>query len=572
MTTEEAKKAGFRKDKDGKLIVWNRGSNEQVRIPEAHQNLLVVGQHFPTRAKARKALRKRKENEEVNRKSRFIDNFVQPMQEHLSSKSKSEAEHARWLADMRSQTTPITPEQAKMLRIGDSVSAVMTESGATRPYDNAKVKTCVLKTQEQLYMARTGMTVYFTPAAAQAALDKTKSNQDDLIQPRDEVFVHNGHKWEYQGLVKSLYPEEIGKPRKTSVINQGGNTYVAENRKDKLARYQEQHSYMDDAQYAACVEARDWSGADLRAKELDKVKASILPEGVPPVPEGYEFVAPKKEPRKLGPLSKDGWLVCQKGGLWRFDTGDYCGHAIQDLGSNDCLLFGPTYFARPKAKAEAEPLEWCERKVGELIEATDSIWDWLSECWQEPHGRHVGEKLECDDMGCVNFRARYRNPLWLAKHGKDVESHETPVGETQAKEVVTGETQRSTSRPLSDAEFKKLVGRMSLPQLYDALKANGVELEGVGLELKKVDEQSVLKEAEKCVTGPRRRDYGTPDENFGLIASLWSVQLKHEVTPMQVALCLILLKVARQANSPKRDNLVDIAGYAQCASELKGAK
>ena len=74
------------------------------------------------------------------------------------------------------------------------------------------------------------------------------------------------------------------------------------------------------------------------------------------------------------------------------------------------------------------------------------------------------------------------------------------------------------------------------------------------------------------MTGPRRRDYGTPDENFGLIASLWSVQLKHEVTPMQVAMCLILLKIARQVNSPKRDNLVDIAGYAQCASELKGAK
>lgn len=108
---------------------------------------------------------------------------------------------------------------------------------------------------------------------------------------------------------------------------------------------------------------------------------------------------------------------------------------------------------------------------------------------------------------------------------RPVESHETPVGETQGKKVVTGETQ-----------------------------------------------PTILEEAAKCVTGPRRRDYGTPEENFGLIASLWSVQIKHEVTPMQVAMCLILLKVARQSNSPKRDNLVDIAGYAQCASELKGAK
>lgn len=556
MTTEEAKKAGFRPTRTALMNCWHltkAGSIENVGVE--FDNLSA--DDFPTREKAREALRKRKMEaakpsetpaEKDARIKALVDSYkakggtitkeqlTDEVREWLKKDSakfysctldddrsqvleyrfdvitwqtsaqmfwnKADAEHAKWLADMQSQTTPITPEQAKGLRITDTVFAIVLQTTTERHIDGIDIPHDI------------GLGVYFwTREAAQAALDKAK-----------------------------------------------------------LSRYERQHPYMDDAQYAACVEARDWDGADLRVEELDKAKAPQLPEGVLSVPEGYEFVDPKKEPRKLGPLSKDGWLVCQKGGLWRFDTGDYCGHAIQDLGSNDCLLFGPTYFARPKAKAEAEPLEWCERKDGELIEATDSIWDWLSECWQEPSGRHVGEKLERDDMGCVNFRARYRNPLWLAKHGKVVESHETPVGETQAKEVVTGETQRSTSRPLSDAEFKKLVGRMSLPQLYDALKANGVKLEGIVLEPKKVDEQSILEEAAKCVTGPRRRDYGTPDENFGLISSLWSVQLKHEVTPMQVAMCLILLKVARQSNSPKRDNLVDIAGYAQCASELKGAK
>ena len=84
--------------------------------------------------------------------------------------------------------------------------------------------------------------------------------------------------------------------------------------------------------------------------------------------------------------------------------------------------------------------------------------------------------------------------------------------------------------------------------------------------------QTILEEAMKCVGGPRRRDYGTPDENFGRIANLWNVHLKGKlskpVTPDDVAMMMIILKVARQANSPKRDNLVDIAGYAQCASEL----
>lgn len=117
------------------------------------------------------------------------------------------------------------------------------------------------------------------------------------------------------------------------------------------------------------------------------------------------------------------------------------------------------------------------------------------------------------------------NYPWLKD---EVASHETPSGETQAKEVSTGET------------------------------------------------QTVLEEAMKCVGGPRRRDYGTPDENFGRIADLWNVHLKGKlskpVTPGDVAMMMILMKVARQANSPKRDNLVDIAGYAQCASELKEDK
>jgi hypothetical protein len=274
-------------------------------------------------------------------------------------------------------------------------------------------------------------------------------------------------------------------------------------------------------------------------------------------------------------------------------------HQVERATSFDHLYFTRTaaQAALDKAKAEAEPLEWCEREKGASAQCGDCVTynptlDLQSPCgsrdykdWRPTSQFEWGGSYEVC-QGWVK-RLRYRNPLWLAKHGHKgmvfnnntnkweldpLASHETPVDETQAKEVVTNDTQHSPSRPLSDAEFKNLVGRMSLPQLYDALKANGVKLEGIGLEPKKVDDQSVLEEAAKCVTGPRRRDYGTPDENFGLIASLWSVQLKHEVTPMQVAMCLILLKVARQANSPKRDNLVDIAGYAQCASELKGAK
>lgn len=79
---------------------------------------------------------------------------------------------------------------------------------------------------------------------------------------------------------------------------------------------------------------------------------------------------------------------------------------------------------------------------------------------------------------------------------------------------------------------------------------------------------SILSEAEKLVHGDRRRDYGTPDENFGRIARRWTAILGHPVTTTQVVECMIALKFARQEEKPKRDNWVDIAGYAQCGSEL----
>ena len=42
------------------------------------------------------------------------------------------------------------------------------------------------------------------------------------------------------------------------------------------------------------------------------------------------------------------------------------------------------------------------------------------------------------------------------------------------------------------------------------------------------------------------------------------------VTPMDVPLCMIAVKLARQAHRHKRDNLVDIAGYARTAAMVAG--
>ena len=76
--------------------------------------------------------------------------------------------------------------------------------------------------------------------------------------------------------------------------------------------------------------------------------------------------------------------------------------------------------------------------------------------------------------------------------------------------------------------------------------------------------EEVLEKAKKCVCGDRDEDYGKPENNFGMIAKLWSVYLSTDITGM-----MALLKIARVATGRyKADNYVDLAGYAACAAEV----
>jgi hypothetical protein len=67
----------------------------------------------------------------------------------------------------------------------------------------------------------------------------------------------------------------------------------------------------------------------------------------------------------------------------------------------------------------------------------------------------------------------------------------------------------------------------------------------------------------------RRREYGEPADLFEHIAQRWSLTLGSRVSPAQVVLCLIDLKLARLALDPKHlDSQVDIAGYAAVLREV----
>lgn len=78
---------------------------------------------------------------------------------------------------------------------------------------------------------------------------------------------------------------------------------------------------------------------------------------------------------------------------------------------------------------------------------------------------------------------------------------------------------------------------------------------------------TILEEAAEAVDG-RSHAYGTPQENWTRTAALWSAVLGVPVTAQQAVLCMVAVKLAREAHAPKRDNRVDIAGYAHVLDKL----
>lgn len=87
----------------------------------------------------------------------------------------------------------------------------------------------------------------------------------------------------------------------------------------------------------------------------------------------------------------------------------------------------------------------------------------------------------------------------------------------------------------------------------------------------------ILETACDIVNGDRQNDYGEVEDNFTTIAHLWDAYVSsldgtksHTITPKDVAIMMILLKVARTASGHgKQDNWIDIAGYAACGGEIE---
>lgn len=80
----------------------------------------------------------------------------------------------------------------------------------------------------------------------------------------------------------------------------------------------------------------------------------------------------------------------------------------------------------------------------------------------------------------------------------------------------------------------------------------------------------ILEKAKELINGDRKKDYGDAWLNHKRIGDYWSNYCDNEVifTPTDVAVMMMLVKVARVQHSYTDDSFVDICGYSALAGEM----
>jgi hypothetical protein len=92
--------------------------------------------------------------------------------------------------------------------------------------------------------------------------------------------------------------------------------------------------------------------------------------------------------------------------------------------------------------------------------------------------------------------------------------------------------------------------------------------------------ETVLQEADRIVSTDRGAAYGHPLDDYTKTGTIWGAMLHgwakeaaESTTPVPVppelaCLMMIGVKLSREVNAHKRDNLVDTAGYAKCVQMI----
>ena len=87
----------------------------------------------------------------------------------------------------------------------------------------------------------------------------------------------------------------------------------------------------------------------------------------------------------------------------------------------------------------------------------------------------------------------------------------------------------------------------------------------------------IFEMAKKIVNGHRQDDYGSPEDSFQNIANYWNAYFaqihdKREdgLTAEDIAIMMVLFKIARLGHEYTRDSVVDMCGYSAIYAAMHG--
>ena len=92
----------------------------------------------------------------------------------------------------------------------------------------------------------------------------------------------------------------------------------------------------------------------------------------------------------------------------------------------------------------------------------------------------------------------------------------------------------------------------------------------------KEDATTILKKADELTNCDRQEAYGHPATNFQNTANFWNTYINGKypevnlsLTNEDVGFMMLLLKVSRELNAPKFDNLLDGVGYLKTVQMIR---
>ena len=158
----------------------------------------------------------------------------------------------------------------------------------------------------------------------------------------------------------------------------------------------------------------------------------------------------------------------------------------------------------------------------------------------------------------IEHRNRKKRRMIKGYGGKKMDHNDNhPMWDNNVEEAVrkAAETVTGVASAINEEPIQEIVRNI--------MRERKADKEKIRTDLDK----SCLEEAAKIISGNRQDDYGTPEDSFDRIAEYWSAYMNHKgilkanLDCRDIAMMMVLFKIAREEHSHKHDNLVDICGY-----------